>query len=294
MADYVTDFFKSKQQQGPEGPIGSRDQFNTPKYAGSPYAQPYQQGTNLPWSYQKNEPLPTWNGQRPVDYQGKATVNPQAVPLHTGMPGKYGGNIEWFDPTTGRVTDEYGRTKDSQLTAAGPGAWQALAALAAGNPGGMLSTQDFVNAQSQAYGSPNPNQAAEAAARKAAAGYPGYENHPAYRAPTAMVAPHWAQSRQQQAQRRAARLGQSTPANAAWKYGQEAPLQPDLAARLGQSTPVNAAPAMPTPASPDLGMLTQVFQALASQSGALGNAGSLGSTVDMETLLRQLFAALGR
>jgi len=272
MADYVTEFFK--QQQSPKGPIGTQgDQFGTPHYGNSPYAQPYQRGTNLPWSYQKNEPLPTWNGQRPVDAQGQTQVNPQAVPIQTGLPGKYGGNIEWFDPTTGRVTDEYGRTKDTQLTSAGPRAWQALAALAAGNPGGMLSTQDFVNAQRSAYGEPNPNQNAESAARKAAAGYPGYAGHPGYRAPTATVAPHWAQSRQQQAQRNAG-----------------------TAQTMQSPAPAQGSPQGPSPAnasSPTLALLSQLFQVLSAMNMGTPSTGTMGSASLDPQKLQTLLAALG-
>lgn len=156
MADFVTDFFK--KQQSPTGPISTQgDAFGTPNYGGSPYSLPYQRGTNLPWSVQKDEPLPTWNGSRPVDATGQRTVNPGAVPIYTGVPGSYGGSTSnWFDPTTGKVTDQYGHITDSQLSGGGPDQWQALAALAAGNPGGMLTTADFGNAAHGIYGDPAP------------------------------------------------------------------------------------------------------------------------------------------
>lgn len=159
---------------------------------------PMQEGTNLPWSVQKNEEVPVWNKQLPTGVSRKA---PGAVPIYTGQAGAYGGNIEYYDPGTGKVFTEHGFIKDNQLANLSPDQRAALAAKAGSSPTGMLSTSDFSQAMLSGYGMPNPNYEAEAAARKAAAGYPGYENHPAYRAPTAALSDRTAQMRYQQALR---------------------------------------------------------------------------------------------
>lgn len=162
MADYVTEGMTKKRSGGDS--VGQYDTTGQPwdyskgmnttgpgqspqaPQSQSPYTLPMQRNTNLPQSYQRNEPLPQWNGQRPTDNQGRTSVPAGAVPMHSGQPGWYGGNVSWFDPATGRTTDEFGHVKDTTLTGADPATWQALAALAQGNPGGMLSTEDFANA----------------------------------------------------------------------------------------------------------------------------------------------------
>lgn len=312
MGDFVTDYFK--KQQSPTGPIGTQgDAFGTPNYKGSPYAFPYQRGTNLPWSYQKDEPLPQWNGQRPVDSQGNPTVGPGAVPMQTGKPGQYGGNISWFDPATGLFRDEYGRTKDSQFSAAAPSAWAALAALAAGNPGGMLRPEDFWAAKSSAYGAPR-NTGAETDAmyqQRAAHGYLVPQKYYAAGAPrTGAGAANATHNNQHPG-------GGGTPINAPPQMmpQQQAPAQQ----MPQQQSPATANPtASPTPqASPvapaqtsagglqqasgqgiGLAQIAQLFQAL-SQMGKLtadggqGLGGALqGSMTLSPQILQQILKAL--
>ena len=105
------------------------------------YGFPNQRGTNLPWSYQADEPLPTWDGRRPPG------IGSGAVPIQTGSPGQHGGSTgNWFDPATGKVTNQYGTITDTSFAGGSPEQWQMLASLAQGSPGGMLDPTQYQEA----------------------------------------------------------------------------------------------------------------------------------------------------
>lgn len=160
-----------------------------------------QPGTNLPGAVLTSEAragqTPTWDGNTPPG------VAPGAIPIYTGQAGAggYGGNIEWLDPSTGKVYNEYGHIKDNQLANLG-GQLEYLRAIAAQNPGGMLTTGNFGQAMIRGYGMPDPNYEANARARKAAHGYAGYQGEPGYVAPTAPLSDFEAQRRYNVQQKR--------------------------------------------------------------------------------------------
>lgn len=322
MGDFITDWYKNEQSK--PGPIGTQsDAYGTPRYDQSPYAFPYQRGTNLPWSYQKNEPLPTWNGSRPVDRAGQPTVGAGAVPMQTGNPGSYGGSITWFDPSSGVFRDQHGHITDNTFTGsqAGPEAWAALAAAAKGNPGGMLTPEDFQQAMQASYGrAVGPGAAGMKSAERRALGLPqdAHLNAP--------LSPQTARFRYQQAltngnQITDPRLLQYIQANglampSAATRTQGAPYNPNVWTTQNPTMPtqpsspqptsglatttgggLNATPAAgagavtPTPGAPTtapLDQVTQILQALSSDG--LGGINA-SSTLDIQKL-RQLFAAL--
>ena len=254
------------------------------------WQHPAQPGTNLPGAVTTQEArsgrMPTWNGVLPSNVSRKA---PGAVPIYTGQSGAggYGGNIQYFDPSTGRFYTENGFIKDNQLANASPEVRAQLAARAAANPGGMLSRSDFTWAQNT-MGSVNPNYEAEAAARKAAAGYPGYENHPAYRAPTAQISGPSAQSRYQQALRN----GKPLTDPRMIQYVQQQGLTPPSPATRVQPTgygPISypTDPRLSRPATTSAGGL----QSSPTLPYAMTSAGGLQSATDpIAQLLRSLFA----
>lgn len=160
-----------------------------------------QPGTNLPTAVLTSEAragqTPTWDGKTPPG------VAPGSIPIYTGQAGAsgYGGNIEWLDPSSGKVYNEYGHIKDNQLANLG-GQLDYLRNTAAQNTGGMLTAGDFSQAMLRGYGAPNPQYEANARAHKAAKGYPGYQNETGYVAPTAQLSDFEAQRRYDVQQKR--------------------------------------------------------------------------------------------